>query len=146
MKTKPHAEGFLVSGKQNFVPDQENDGENLSPGYPRNMHDTSEYLELDGKVDGVILLNWHLNTLERQIEYGAQLGEVDLAAAKVELINFKKQVIPVAEFFDTKQLLHLVTGDREPHLVFEDFKQVLQNILQTQLKVRSSSRHGTDKP
>ena len=72
------------------------------------MRDTSEYLELLGKIDGVILLNWHLQTLERQIEYGAQLGEVELASAKVELGNFKKHVLPVAEFFDSKQMLHLV--------------------------------------
>ena len=101
------------------------------------MRDTSEYLELVGRVDGVILLNWHLNTLERQIEYGAQLGEVTLAVAKVELGNFKKHVIPVAEFFDYKQLLYLVTGDRKPDLVYSDFAEVFQKIVETDKKVRA---------
>ena len=99
------------------------------------MRDTSEYLELVGRVDGVILLNWHLNTLERQIEYGAQLGEVELAAAKVELGNFKKHVIPVAEFFDHKQILHLVTGDRKPDLVYTDFAKVFQKIVESDNRV-----------
>ena len=72
------------------------------------MVDTSEYLEMVGRVDAVILLNWHLETLEQQIEYGAQLGEVSLDMAKVELNNFKKHVLSVAEFFDSKQMLFLV--------------------------------------
>ena len=29
------------------------------------MRHTSEFLELVGRVDGVILINWHLYTLER---------------------------------------------------------------------------------
>jgi len=121
IKNKPEAQGFVISG------------------YPRNMRDTSEYLELVGRVDGVILLNWHLNTLERQIEYGAQLGEVTLAVAKVELGNFKKHVIPVAEFFDYKQLLYLVTGDRKPDLVYSDFAEVFQKIVETDKKVSRKS-------
>lgn len=121
IKSKPKAEGFVISG------------------YPRNMRDTSEYLELVGRVDGVILLNWHLNTLERQIEYGAQLGEVELAAAKVELGNFKKHVIPVAEFFDHKQMLHLVTGDRKPDLVYTDFAKVFQKIVESDNRINRKS-------
>lgn len=118
IKSKPGAEGFLVSG------------------YPRNMRDTSEYLELLGKIDGVILLNWHLQTLERQIEYGAQLGEVELASAKVELGNFKKHVLPVAEFFDSKQMLHLVTGDRKPEQVYTDFDVVFHSLLELANKAK----------
>ena len=37
------------------------------------MRDTSEYLELFGRVDAVILINWHLYTLERQIQNGAKV-------------------------------------------------------------------------
>ena len=92
------------------------------------MRDVSEYLELIGKVDGVILLNWREETLQRQIEYGAQLGEVDLSVAKLELSNFKKHGIPVAEFFDHKQMLHPVAGDRKPDLVYADFSEVFHKI------------------
>ena len=42
-------------------------------GYPRSMRDTSEYYELFGRVDAVILINWHLYTLERQIHNGAKV-------------------------------------------------------------------------
>lgn len=45
----------------------------LLPGYPRSMRDTSEYLELIGRLDAVILINWHLYTLERQIQNGSKV-------------------------------------------------------------------------
>ncbi len=61
-----------------------------------------------GRIDGVILLNWTLTSLERQIEYGARQGEIDLEMAKIELRNFRRNVIPVAEYFDYKQLLYVV--------------------------------------
>lgn len=77
-------------------------------GYPRSMRDTSEYLELFGHIDAVVLINWHLYTLERQIQNGAKQGLISLSGAHIELDNFKRHVIPVAEFFDTKQILHLV--------------------------------------
>ena len=38
-----------------------------------------------------------------------QQGLISLPAAQIELDNFKRHVIPVAEFFDTKQVLHLVS-------------------------------------
>ena len=37
------------------------------------MRDTSEYLELIGRLDAVILINWHLYTLERQIQNGSKV-------------------------------------------------------------------------
>ena len=40
------------------------------------MRDTSEYLELIGRLDAVILINWHLYTLERQIQNGAKVWAV----------------------------------------------------------------------
>ena len=72
---------------------------------------------------------------------------INLTAAQIELDNFKRHVIPVAEFFDTKQILHLVnisskgffyavipsslvkvTGDRGPEDVYVDFRLSLHNI------------------
>ena len=35
-----------------------------------------------GRLDGVILLNWDDSTLERQIEYGVKMGEIEFEAAK----------------------------------------------------------------
>ena len=62
-----------------------------------------------GRLDGVILLNWDDSTLERQIEYGVKMGEIEFEAAKAELRNFRRNVIPVAEYFDYKQLLYVVS-------------------------------------
>ena len=87
---RPEAQGYVVSG------------------YPRNMRDVADYLEKIGRLDGVILLDWLDITLERQIEYGAKEGQIDLDQAKLELRNFRKNVIPGAEYFDYKQLLYVV--------------------------------------
>ena len=54
---------------------------------------------------------------------------INLAAAHSELDSFKRHVIPVAEFFDSKQILHLVTGDRRPEEVYVDFSSVFHSIL-----------------
>ena len=35
----------------------------------------------------------------------------------------------MAEFFDSKQILHLVTGDRRPEEVYVDFSAVFHSIL-----------------
>lgn len=70
-----------------------------------------------GRLDGVILLNWDDSTLERQIEYGVKMGEIEFEAAKAELRNFRRNVIPVAEYFDYKQLLYVVSRFR-----FSDFR------------------------
>merc|ERR1719411_1713601 len=119
IKARPEAEGFVITG------------------YPTSMRDTSEFLELVGRVDGVILINWHLYTLERQIQNGAKQGLINLAAAHSELDSFKRHVIPVAEFFDSKQILHLVTGDRRPEEVYVDFSAVFHSIVN---KVKEGSR------
>ena len=55
MNDSSNSKGFIISG------------------YPRSMRDTSEYLELFGRVDAVVLINWHLYTLERQIQNGAKV-------------------------------------------------------------------------
>lgn len=56
-------------------------------------------------VNGVILLAWRQDSLERQINYGAELGHVLITLAKMELANFFKNVMPVAEYFDQSDLL-----------------------------------------
>ena len=62
MKNKPEAQGFVISGgDSNWISLPNSD----RLGYPTSMRDTSEFLELVGRVDGVILINWHLYTLER---------------------------------------------------------------------------------
>ena len=48
----------------------------------------------------------------------------------------------MAEFFDSKQILHLVTGDRRPEEVYVDFRSVFQSIV-NQLKEGSSRVLGS---
>lgn len=48
---------------------------------------------------------WQQKVLERQIDYGAKLGHVVLSLAKMELANFYKNVMPVAEYFDQRGML-----------------------------------------
>ncbi|ODM96608.1 Adenylate kinase isoenzyme 5, partial [Orchesella cincta] len=94
-------------------------------GYPRSMRDVVEYERKVNRVDRVILLNWHLKILEKQIEYGSQLGDTVLQLARMELKNYSKHVLPVAEYFDQLKKLAVVDGERQPPEVYQDFlKQV----------------------
>lgn len=43
--------------------------------------------------------------LERQIDFGAQLGHVIIGLARMELYNFYRNVMPVAEYFDQSGML-----------------------------------------
>jgi len=56
-------------------------------------------------VNGVILVSWRQEVLERQINFGAQLGHVIIGLAKMELHNFYRNVMPVAEYFDQSGML-----------------------------------------
>ena len=79
-------------------------------GFPRTTSDLVNYLERpESRIDGVILINWHEEAIRSQVEYGAKEGQINLSAAKTELKHFKKHVIPVAEFFDFKNLLYVVS-------------------------------------
>lgn len=60
-------------------------------------------------VNGVILVAWQQKVLERQIDYGAKLGHVVLSLAKMELANFYKNVMPVADYFDQRGMLIAVS-------------------------------------
>lgn len=50
-------------------------------------------------------MSWRQKVLERQIDYGAKLGQVVLSLAKMELENFYKNVMPVADYFDQSGML-----------------------------------------
>lgn len=56
-------------------------------------------------VNGAILISWRQKILEKQIDYGAKLGQVVLSLARMELNNFYKNVMPVADYFDQSNLL-----------------------------------------
>jgi hypothetical protein len=60
-------------------------------------------------VNGVILVSWRQKVLERQIDYGAKLGHVVLSLARMELNNFYKNVMPVADYFDQRGMLYAVS-------------------------------------
>lgn len=60
-------------------------------------------------VNGVILISWRQKVLERQIDYGAKLGQVVLSLARMELNNFYKNVMPVADYFDQSNMLIAVS-------------------------------------
>lgn len=76
-----------------------------------------------------MLISWRQAVLQRQIDYGAKLGhgeypafadlprvfmellfsEVVLSLAKMELDNFFKSVMPVADYFDQSDMLVAVS-------------------------------------
>ncbi|XP_043496776.1 adenylate kinase isoenzyme 5 [Polistes fuscatus] len=111
MKMSPEAKVFLVSG------------------YPRNMRDVVEYAEKIKIVNGVILVSWRQEVLERQIDFGAQLGHVIIGLARMELHNFYRNVMPVVEYFDQSGMLYEVNGERNPNEVFIDFREAVMRIL-----------------
>ncbi|KAF7269928.1 hypothetical protein GWI33_017023 [Rhynchophorus ferrugineus] len=111
MKMAPHAKTYLISG------------------YPRSMRDVVEYSDKIQIVNGVILISWRQKILERQIDYGAKLGQVVLSLAKMELNNFYKNVIPVAEYFEQSGMLVSIHGERAPAEVYKDFRTAVFHIL-----------------
>ncbi|XP_032529774.2 uncharacterized protein LOC116779535 isoform X2 [Danaus plexippus] len=111
MKMAPTARTYLVSG------------------YPRSMRDVAEYSDKIQTISGVVLVSWRQRVLERQIEYGARLGQVVLSLAKMELSNFYKHVMPVADYFDQSNMLIAVNGERNPEEVYRDFKAAVLQIL-----------------
>ncbi|XP_065172153.1 adenylate kinase isoenzyme 5 isoform X2 [Atheta coriaria] len=111
MKMSPTAKTYLVSG------------------YPRNMRDVVEYSEKIQVVNGVVLISWRQKVLERQIDYGAKLGQVVLSLARMELNNFYKNVMPVADYFDQSNMLISVNGERHPGDVYKDFRSSIFRIL-----------------
>uniref|UniRef100_A0A336KV14 CSON015556 protein n=1 Tax=Culicoides sonorensis TaxID=179676 RepID=A0A336KV14_CULSO len=114
MKMSPQARAYLVSG------------------YPRSMRDVVEYSEKIQVVNGVILISWRQAVLQKQIDYGAKLGHVVLSLAKMELENFFKHVMPVADYFDQSDMLVAVNGERTPTEVYQDFRVAVFDILNQQ--------------
>ncbi|PZC74385.1 hypothetical protein B5X24_HaOG207906 [Helicoverpa armigera] len=113
MKMAPTAKTYLVSG------------------YPRSMRDVAEYSDKIQTINGVVLVSWRQRVLERQIEYGARLGHVVLSLARMELNNFYKNVMPVADYFDQTNMLIAVNGERNPDEVYKDFRAAVLQILGT---------------
>ncbi|XP_073941350.1 adenylate kinase isoenzyme 5 [Choristoneura fumiferana] len=113
MKMAPTAKTYLVSG------------------YPRSMRDVAEYSDKIQTISGVVLVSWRQRVLERQIEYGARLGHVVLSLARMELNNFYRSVMPVAEYFDQSGMLIAVNGERNPEEVYKDFRAAVLQILGT---------------
>ncbi|XP_022174569.1 adenylate kinase isoenzyme 5 [Myzus persicae] len=111
LKMSPAAKTFLVSG------------------FPRSMRDVVEYTNKIKVVNGVILISWNQNVLERQIDYGAKLGHVVLSLARMELNNFYKNVTPVSDFYDQRGMLISVNGERSPTEVYSDFRSSVLQIL-----------------
>ncbi|EDS28638.1 conserved hypothetical protein [Culex quinquefasciatus] len=114
MKMSPAAKTYLVSG------------------YPRSMRDVVEYSEKIQVINGVILISWRQTILQRQIDYGAKLGHVVLSLAKMELDNFFKNVMPVADYFDQSDMLIAINGERAPSEVYKDFRSAVLDILGAQ--------------
>ncbi|XP_025198830.1 adenylate kinase isoenzyme 5 [Melanaphis sacchari] len=111
LKMSPVAKTFLISG------------------FPRNMRDVVEYTNKIKVVNGVILISWNQNVLERQIDYGAKLGHVVLSLARMELNNFYKNVTPVSDYYDQRKMLISVNGERSPTEVYNDFRSSVLQIL-----------------
>ncbi|XP_039950074.1 adenylate kinase isoenzyme 5 isoform X2 [Bactrocera tryoni] len=113
MKMAPAAKAYLISG------------------FPRSMRDVVEYSEKIQVVNGVILISWRQSVLQKQIDYGAKLGHVVLSLAKMELENFFKNVMPVADYFDQSDMLTAVNGERAPAEVYKDFRAAILDVLST---------------
>ncbi|XP_062705814.1 adenylate kinase isoenzyme 5 isoform X3 [Aedes albopictus] len=114
MKMSPAAKTYLVSG------------------YPRSMRDVVEYSEKIQVINGIILISWRQTILQRQIDHGARLGHVVLSLAKMELENFFKNVMPVADYFDHSNMLLAINGERAPTEVYKDFRSAVLEILKAQ--------------
>lgn len=80
-------------------------------------------------MNGVILVSWRQEVLERQIDFGAQLGHVVIGLARMELQNFYRNVMPVVEYFDQSGMLSEVNGERNPSEVYIDFRDAVMKIL-----------------
>lgn len=64
-------------------------------------------------------MSWRQEILERQIDFGAQLGQVVIELARMELYNFYRNVMPVAEYFDQSGMLLEVRKDfLNNHIIF----------------------------
>ncbi|KAJ8679855.1 hypothetical protein QAD02_015642 [Eretmocerus hayati] len=114
----------------------------LVSGYPRNMRDVVEYSEKIQIVNGVVLIQWRPERLEKQIEYGAQLGHVIIELARMELQNFYKNVMPVVDYFDQSDMLVELNGERDPAVVYVDFRRTVFHILGLPEDDTSSNRQA----
>ncbi|XP_044017152.1 adenylate kinase isoenzyme 5 [Aphidius gifuensis] len=112
----------------------------LVSGYPRSMTDVVEYSEKIQYMNGAVLVSWRQEVLERQIDYGAQLGKVIIELAHVELRNFYRNVMPVAEYFDQTGILLQVNGERHPGEVYADFQKAVFHLINFNKRTLSGTR------
>ncbi|CAB3371923.1 Hypothetical predicted protein [Cloeon dipterum] len=101
----------------------------LVSGFPRSMRDMAEYTDKIQVLNGAVLLSWRQKVLARQVEYGAKLGHVVLSLATMELRNFYRSVMPVADYLDQRGHLLVVDGERNPEEVYRDFKETVMQLL-----------------
>ncbi|XP_059471131.1 adenylate kinase isoenzyme 5 [Neocloeon triangulifer] len=101
----------------------------LVSGFPRSMRDMAEYSDKIQVLNGAVLLSWRQKVLARQVEYGAKLGHVVLSLATMELRNFYRSVMPVADYLDQRGHLMVVDGERNPEEVYRDFKETVMQLL-----------------
>lgn len=67
-------------------------------------------------------MSWRQRVLERQIQYGARLGHVVLSLAQMELRNFYKNVMPVADYFDQTNMLIAVSKHLPTYSIVYKYK------------------------
>ena len=61
-------------------------------------------------LDAVILLDWSDRSLEKQVKLGAKTGDINPDLARVEITNYRSNIIPIAHFFDQQSNLHVVNS------------------------------------
>lgn len=76
----------------------------------------------------MVLISWRQSVLQKQIDYGVKLGHVVLSLAKMELDNFFKNVMPVADYYDQSNLLFAVCFDNSKRLPKAYFLDIMYNL------------------
>ena len=61
----------------------------------------------------MVYLKWEKDALLRQIQYGASLGELEFEYAETELNIFFKNETALIEYFQKRQMLHLVCSNNK---------------------------------
>ncbi|KAL5011338.1 hypothetical protein ScPMuIL_009889 [Solemya velum] len=105
LKQHKNAKGFIIEG------------------YPRTMKQVEEYEKLVGRVDLVFLLDCEeYYCTQRLLRRGAETGRPDdnIHAIAKRLASFKKNVLPVAKYYEDKGCLVVLDGDRDTSEVAYD--------------------------
>lgn len=84
----------------------------------------------------MVLISWRQSVLQKQIDYGVKLGHVVLSLAKMELDNFFKNVMPVADYYDQSNLLFAVCFDNSYRLPKAYFRHNVQSLITGKWRAR----------